>query len=237
MKKLYPDNPYEYVVYHDDFLLELGRKLWYDFSINNELEVSQTSNASRQIVRNALPDEETKDSILNYLGIEYYNAINEFKVEAYLPCKEFEDAHLHTSRWEDIIPTETKTYQEGWPTSSWHTDWGFPLNNYKLIVYLNDVLEGEGGTQIAYPFIFPKKIGERTQLFEDGTKIKPEDITYKEIYGPAGTCMCMSSHMLHRAAFPKSGYRLAMHISFELPDDIHYYPEYRVKPKVNNTLI
>jgi len=69
MKKLYPDNPYEYVVYHDDFLLELGRKLWYDFSINNELEVSQTSNASRQIVRNALPDNETRDSILNYLGI------------------------------------------------------------------------------------------------------------------------------------------------------------------------
>lgn len=221
--KLLPDNPYEYLVYKDDFLLDIARENIIESLLKNNFKSITTESGTRQLINlNSIRLEE----VAEYLNIPIGN-FTEIKTEILLPCKSQELNYLYRTRFSDILPIDSKPFdKDEWGTSLYHTDFVFPLNNYKLIIYANDVSSEGGGTVITDPIISPLTINGKQHLFETKEKVSAEDITFKEITGPAGTCMVMNSHLVHRASFPKTGYRLAMHLGFTLDGDQYFHREY-----------
>ena len=108
----------------------------------------------------------------------------------------------------------------------WHTDKTFELNNYKLLVYLNDIKPNQGGLVIADPIISPKYINNKCVLLKENSYINADEITEKEIIGGAGTTTSFNSHILHRANLPENGYRYCMHLSFLLPGEQYHHHKY-----------
>ena len=171
-----------------------------------------------------------QEKIINYLGIRNLNT-NEIKFEILGPNEYVNDIHLRRCRFGDIKPIKednfSKNYQsEIFYSSLWHTDKTFELNNYKLLLYLNDIPSQQGGLVLADPIISPKYINGKCVLIEENKTVKANEIKEKEIIGEAGTTISFNSHILHRANLPKSGHRYCFHLSFLLPEEKHYHCKY-----------
>lgn len=184
-------------------------------------------------IKNNIPTELVnlfQKDVINYLGLETLS-VNEIKFEKLGPNHLIDDLHLRRSRFGEIIPVKEDNLPTDYSntifySSLWHTDKSFALNNYKILVYLNDIKEGQGGLIIADPIISPKMIDNKCVLHEVGQTYKADQIKEKETTGPAGTCASFNSHILHRANLPKQGYRYCMHLSFLLPGDQYMHAVY-----------
>lgn len=223
--KYLPDNPYEYLVYQSKELLEIGRRDLKNLLFNNKLESISSSTGTRQLVS---LEQLSLKQVSNLIGVPA-NAFNEVKLEILTPYPSGEKDYLKLVRFKDILPSIKfeGDINDTWGTSLYHTDFSFPYNNYKLIVYLNDVGKDCGATVVSDPPIFPTKINGSQSLFENQSKINAADITFKELTGKAGTCVVMNSHLVHRASFPKApNYRLAMHLGFTLEGKQYHHRNY-----------
>ena len=173
------------------------------------------------------------NDIIDYLGIRNLN-VNEIKFEILGPNNLVDNIHLKRCRFGEIVPVLDDDmpieYEKTiFYSSLWHTDKSFELNNYKILVYLNDINVNQGGLMIADPIMSPKMIESKCVLHESGVKYNSDTIKSKEVIGAAGTCSSFNSHILHRANLPKYGYRYCMHLSFLLNDSKYYHNAYSKK--------
>ena len=158
-------------------------------------------------------------SIIEYLGIADLS-LNEIKFEKLGANHHLDNIEDKRTRFGDIILNKHDDLPRDYNStifysSIWHTDKTFHLNNYKLLIYLNDISENQGGLVVADPVISPKRIDGKCALFNH-QKVNVKDITYNEIIGKRGTTASFNSHILHRANLPKVGHRYCLHLSFLL---------------------
>lgn len=248
LKKIIPPNSETFNVSFDRTLGNTGIEITNWLEENNKMEASHAYgdvtyrwcfgisgvNSIGYIINN-LPENLGQifvKNVIDYLNIESF-AVNEIKFEKLGPNHLVDDIHLRRPRFGEIIPV----LEDNLPTdyaktifysSLWHTDKSFALNNYKILVYLNDIEEGQGGLTIADPVISPSMVDNKCVLHEVGQTYKADQIKGKEITGPAGTCASFNSHILHRANLPKQGHRYCMHLSFLLPGIDHKHDKYSI---------
>jgi len=246
LNQLTPNNHQEYQISSDEELANSGIEIFNYLLENNKITPTHTYNNityrwaygadgidSINKVAGDLPPEYKKifeESIVNYLGIKNLFT-NEIKFEILGPNKYVSDLHLRRCRFGDIKPIKediqsTNYSNELFYSSLWHTDKTFELNNYKLLVYLNDIKPNQGGLVIADPIISPKYINNKCVLLKENSYINADEITEKEIIGGAGTTTSFNSHILHRANLPENGYRYCMHLSFLLPGEQYHHHKY-----------
>lgn len=134
----------------------------------------------------------------------------------------------HASRVPGILPS--KNFSGGpWHSGVFHMDYGFSLNHYKFIIYINDVGPDEGGVTFTDPLITPyledgtpRWVGVQENLKLNVTPIKTEDLTLVEYTGKKGTIVCFNSHIAHSARLPIKGYRKAIHLVLPGPPAKEY---------------
>ncbi len=174
---------------------------------------SSGSNCLNHIYNN-LPSEYSKlfkEKIVNYFGLENLN-LNEIKFEKLGVNNFLDDAYLKRTRFGDLKTLKfddlSNDYEnEMFYSLIWHTDKTFDLSNYKLLIYLNDVNENQGGLIVANPVVSPERINGKCQLLENTSTLPIEDLKFKEITGELGTMASFNSHILHRANLPKYNFR------------------------------
>lgn len=246
LNQLTPNNHKEYQVSLDKGLANDGIDIFNYLLENNKITPTHTyenityrwaygadGGDSIAKVANNLPPKYRKifeENIIDYLGIRNLFT-NEIKFEILGPNKYIDDLHLRRCRFGDLKPIKediqsTNYSEELFYSSLWHTDKSFELNNYKLLVYLNDIKPNQGGLVIADPIISPKFINNKCVLLKENSYINVDEITEKEIVGEVGTTASFNSHILHRANLPTEGYRYCMHLSFLLPDTQYYHHKY-----------
>lgn len=249
-----PENSETYNISYDIRLANAGIEIMNWLQDNNKVKLTHSYNGiayrwafgisgpqSIDFIINNLPkklqDMFNKD-IIDYLGIRNLN-VNEIKFESIGPNQFIDDIHLKRCRFGEIEPV----LEDGMPydyehsifySTLWHTDKSFELNNYKLLVYLNDIDADQGGLMIADPIMSPKMINKKCVLHEERKQYKADSITAHEVIGKAGTCASFNSHILHRANLPKTGYRHCMHLSFLLPGDEYMHGVYSKNHIKNN---
>jgi hypothetical protein len=247
LQKIIPSNVDESKIGFDSKLGEVGLKIYKWLDSMNKIEPSHSFNSiiyrwafgtsgdnSINYILNRLPSDLSDlflNDVINYLGISDFS-VNEIKFEKLGPNKFLEDVHLKRTRFGDLITTQEDDLStidgnaEVFYSALWHTDKFFKLNNYKILVYLNEVDKNEGGLIVSDPHIHPKWINNKAVLIDDGVSVKSNEITFKEVTGLVGTTASFSSHILHRANLPKNNYRMCMHLSFCLPGEQYEHEKY-----------
>jgi hypothetical protein len=242
--EIVPDNPYSYNVSFDEKIGIVGRDIMKYLKRTNKLLVSHSwkgidyrfafgasGNDCLGYFNNNM-DSVSWDMFFTeiVLALELNNLnLNEIKFETLKPNHYLNDVHLRKSRWGDIKPTKPYDYGDNFEifySQTYHTDKTFALNNYKILVYLNDIHEDEGGLIISNPIISPKRIDNGCFLFKNKSVVDADGILEKEIIGKMGTITSFNSHILHRANLPKSGWRDCLHFSFHMPDDQYFHKKY-----------
>ena len=171
-----------------------------------------------------------RDKIIEPFGLDKLY-LNEIKFERIGVNSELDDVHLKRTRFGDLKTQKdddlSKNYHDDiFYSLIWHTDKTFELNNYKILIYLNDVDENQGGLIVTNPVISPKRIDGKCQLFEDRLSVPIEELKFKEVIGELGTMASFNSHILHRANLPKQGFRECLHLSFLLPGEEYRHEKY-----------
>ena len=242
--KVIPNDPYSFNITFDKKIGEIGRDVIQYLKNLDKLKVSHTwkgidyrlaFGTSGNNCLGYFNDNIENDiwdifftNIIVPLGLNDLN-INELKFETIKPNHYVDDVHLRKSRWGDIKSVKPYDYGENFKifySQTYHTDKSFALNNYKILVYLNDINKDEGGLIIANPIISPKRIDNNCFLFEDKSMVNSDKILEKEIVGKIGTMVSFNSHILHRANLPKSGWRDCLHFSFHIPDKKYFHSKY-----------
>tara|TARA_A100001201_G_scaffold120308_1_gene103813 strand:+ start:717 stop:1484 length:768 start_codon:yes stop_codon:yes gene_type:complete len=244
LSEIVPNNPYSYNVSFDENIGSVGRDIMKYLKETNKLQVSHswkgidyrfafgTSGNDCLGYLNNNMDSVSWDMFFTkiVLALELNDLnLNEIKFETLKPNHHLDDVHLRKSRWGDIKPTKPYDYGDDFEifySQTYHTDKTFALNNYKILVYLNDINEDEGGLIIANPIISPKRVKDKCVLFEDKSTVNANEILEKEIVGKMGTIASFNSHILHRANLPKSGWRDCLHFSFQMPGEQYFHEKY-----------
>ena len=246
LKKIIPSSVSEYNIGLNKKLGESGLEIFKWLDKNNKINPTHSykdvtyrwsfgiSGAeSIQYVLSNLPQDLSEIfmfDIINYLGILDFD-VNEIKFEKIGPNEHLKDIHLKRTRFGDLISTKEDNLPSDYEktifySSLWHTDKFFSLDNYKILVYLNDVSENQGGLIISEPIISPKWINNKAVLIDEGISIKSDEITFREVVGPVGTTTSFNSHVLHRANLPQNKYRFCMHLSFRLKEQKYTHHKY-----------
>lgn len=246
LKNIIPIDSESYKISYDNNLANAGIDIINYLQENNKINLSHSYKGidyrwafgtsglnSIDYILNNIPDDLKKvfqNDIIDYLDIQSLD-VNEIKFEILGPNPLVDNIHLKRCRFGEIIPTldddMPKEYENTiFYSSLWHTDKSFELNNYKILVYLNDIDINQGGLIIADPIMSPKLINSKCVLHEENKTYNSDNIKSKEVIGKAGTCSSFNSHILHRANLPKQGYRYCMHLSFLLPSEKHKHAIY-----------
>jgi hypothetical protein len=178
-----------------------------------------------------------KQNFIDYLEAEEVG--KQMKVEELsFVSNEVIDQHNVVSRMKGVIPSQPNRNlpdNSYWITAAWHADRGQPLNNLKLLIYVDDVEQGMGEFVISEPpqNISTVKAGDGSMLAyhrykTENTSIYSDQIPSKHIIGPSGTVIGFNSHILHRANVPHFGKRRCIHLSIESPFSHHFAPEYEI---------
>jgi len=167
-----------------------------------------------------------KKNFIDYLDIE--DKCMQLKVEELRHIDETSiDQHLTRSRVQGIIPTKAENSTKpdySFNTALWHTDMSLPLNNMVMMIYVEDVEEGNGEFVIADPIIelfdykdrySDNRFAATSGLIKDESYIKADEIESNHLTGPAGTVLGFNSHILHRANIPHKHRRRCIHLNIE----------------------
>ena len=244
LDNLIPRDCETYNVGHDATLLQAGRAIFDELEQNGKIVATHNfrgidyrwafgisgDDSTEYIANNLSPElaEVFMRDVIGYLGLADLS-VNEIKLERLGPNSYADDIHLKRSRFGEIISTKPDDMPSDYDifySQLHHTDKTFQLNNYKLLVYLNDIEEQQGGLIVIDPILSPRWINDKCVLIEEGVTIPADQLSEKEITGPAGTTASFSSHILHRANLPKHGFRECLHLSFHLPGEQYVHPPY-----------
>lgn len=186
-----------------------------------------------------------KENFIDYLDID--DKCMQLKVEEFKHIDNTSiNQHLSHSRVQGIIPSTAKhtvsnpEYQ--FRTAWWHTDMSLPLNNMVMMIYVEDVEEGNGEFVVADPIIELHDYTDRysgarfattKELRDKEAYIKAGDISSNHLTGPAGTVLGFNSHILHRANIPHKHRRRCIHLNIESdlqqhrskPYDYHFHKD------------
>jgi hypothetical protein len=237
-KQFLPDTPLEYKKSYDSHLADAGeeflkmvedRELLKSFNSSNGNPYRWTYGETSGMT---LKNDFYVDNFEKYLGVKNIS----IKVDKlYPPSEQFDIINFSTSRVPGIEPSkeaieykqkldkldERKNFDD-WITAWWHMDYGFSLNSYKLIVYLNDVEKDTGGILISNPTITPHLEDGRFRWYYDNDELKlnvesitTDNVPREEIIGPKGTAVCFNSHIAHTAKLPLHSCRKALHFVIE----------------------
>lgn len=242
-KQFLPDTPLEYKKSYDSHLADAGEeflKMVEDKGLLKPINYSKGEpyRWTYGEVGGMLLKEDSKecydfyvDNFEKYLGLENL----QIKVDIlYPPGEHLDILNFANSRVPGIepskesleyrhkLPTEERDKFDDWISAWWHMDYGFYLNSYKFIVYLNDIEKDTGGILMSNPTITPHLEDGRFRWYYDNDELKlnvesvtTDNVPHEEIIGPKGTCVCFSSHIAHTAKLPLHGCRKALHFVIE----------------------
>jgi len=237
-KQYMPTSACEVKVSQDDKLGELAEKL-YEYMEEDGLIVAHNSHIdsnnepyfyrSKEFNREQITENFSErtfkflyEEFYKYLEVDFSDFVKADKIK---PSLKSDQRYLinTASRVPGILPTY-KILEKGldfWQSGIFHMDYGFGLNQYKFIIYLDDVEEDEGGVTFTKPLITP--------YLEDGTPrwngtedtlklnvepINTEDLVLDQKIGKKGSVVCFNSHIAHSARFPTNNIRRAIHLVF-----------------------
>ena len=149
--------------------------------------------------------------IAEWIGMK----IKEFRLERMYPLPQMEYAYTWNSRIPDVEFDKSenkKLLSGGWPSLFWHADTYQPENRIKMIIYLNNVNEGNGAVCMEEDFAYIND-----DLYSE-VKNKYEHVDHiqgKFFNGTSGTAVIFRARQLHRINFPTNEHRDTIHIGFE----------------------
>ena len=142
----------------------------------------------------------------------------QIRLEEIQPSSFIHNKHKRVARFNELKVEEKASLEDNQfnhPSILWHFDSKNELGTMVTIVYLSDVLEGGGGTSIAYPIIRPvEKLDNVDGVGISNSSINIKDIKEHIITGPSGTAVTFNSYSLHRGGVPLNKPRKALIINF-----------------------
>jgi len=190
----------------------------YYLTGSNDYWTFMTPEYNHKHLKDELPQEVSDyyfDKFLPYLELDQSDWL---RVDKMQPQPNIRDLIHKGSRVPGILGSKEfdNTF---WQSGVFHMDYGFRRDQYKFIIYANDVEEGSGGTVFTEPIISPfldddtpRWEGSGEELKLNVEEVKTTDLNIKEISGPKGSIVCFNSHVAHSARGPKDGIRKAIHL-------------------------
>lgn len=228
LERLLPKDLKSYVVSYDKDLLKICQDIWERNEDNFTAKCKVDGFVYRKVANPGL-DGISNEKIQDYFGtrkVMISQAEHHFAHPISSKYHLLGDNRVRGIKKDMMVWEELKNHTLDYYISSfWHFDYGLPLNNFSLIVYLSDVDKGMGGTILSEPPIVPtyNYETEKTVIFDDDTynKWNSEEIPQIEVTGSTGSVVCFNSHRLHRASLPSCGYRKTISMWVESPLEEH----------------
>ena len=228
LKRILPKDWKSYKVSYDEELLKICQDIWARNEDNFTTHKLVDGFVYRSVA-NLGKDNISNKKIEDYWGIRLDLSQAEHHFANPISSKMHKglgNNRVQGIKQDMVIAEEFKQYSwDSYISSFWHFDFGKPLNNIPIIVYLNDVDKGMGGTILSDPPIVPRYNEEtkETTIIDDESynKWTSEEIPQIEVTGSAGTTVSFSSHRLHRASLPSRGYRKTISIDLLSPLEEH----------------
>lgn len=234
-----PTSACEVKVSQDDRLGELAEKLYgymdeeglinpsdsFVDSFDNESYFYRSKEYNREEVFESFSERTIKflyDELYKYLGVNFSHFVKADELKSSFKSNQRDLIHI-ASRVPGILPSmpSNKMQIDFWQSGIFHMDYGFALNQYKFIIYLDDVEEDEGAVTFTKPLITPylEDGTPRWEGIQDNLKLNVKPITTEELVfdqkiGKKGTVVSFNSHIAHSARFPLSNTRRAIHLVF-----------------------
>lgn len=243
-KEFIPQSPTEVKVTHDIKLGLLAEKLWsllkddglidddgtpehrFKDTDGNFILFRSDEYSPKELNQEKKLSEHTRkfldEEFYKYLEVSHSGAL---KADWLKPVSDNQRDLLHTkSRIPGLYPSRDISDIIFWQSGIFHMDYGFDLDEYKFIIYVNDVEKNEGGVTFTNPLITPylENGTPRWEGIQENLKLNvepktTEEITIDEKTGKKGTVVCFNCHIAHSARFPKNNYRKAIHLVFKGP--------------------
>lgn len=234
---LIPESYLDVKVSLDKNLLDIGKEIFSYFQLTDKFPATHFDNHTDEWFRKAAwiefnPSSESFDShdrqqweLLNKIEKYLDTTVSNIKVERLNSLPNADKILNNVSRFSNISTNGFEDNLSEYGTRAWHTDHKDGLNAINLIVYLNDIDYGMGGTHIVEPVQLPVT-GQSTGIFTFPEDIRSEDVPFKEYVGQAGTVVSFNGHVIHRANIPLRNYRDVLH--FVIYSDLkkHYAEPY-----------
>lgn len=226
-------------VSQDDKLGELAEKLYeymdeeglilpleyYTDSITKESYFYRSKEYNREELIESLSERTLKflyQELYKYLEVDSSFYVKADKLKSSSKIDQRDLIHI-ASRVPGVLPSMKSEKKEidFWQSGIFHMDYGFGLDKYKFIIYLDDVEKDEGAVTFTKPLIAPylEDGTPRWEGTQDTLKLNVEPISTKELVldqkiGKKGTVVCFNSHIAHSARFPTNNIRRAIHLVF-----------------------
>lgn len=208
-----PENYLDVKVSLDKNLLDIGKEIFSYFQLTDKFVATHFDNDTDEWFRKAAWIDSSDKQQWEFLNkIEKYldTTVSNIKVERLTSLPNADKTLNNISRFSNISTNGFRDNYSMFGTRAWHTDHKDKLNAINLIVYLNDIDYGMGGTHIVEPVQLPVT-GQSTGIFTFPKEIRSEDVPFKEYVGQAGTVVAFNGHVIHRANIPLRNYRDVLH--------------------------
>ena len=138
---------------------------------------------------------------------DVYNAqIWEFSIYRNVKCD------ILSNRGDTVRP-KTKH----WGSELWHYD-NHDCNNFKIIIYLNDVSEEDGAFEYKEPIQYFPHAGDKNIH----TRLDLKDIG-KKVTGDVGTTLIFKEQIAHKGNYSRKGYRDVINIRLRMNDTAMFF--------------
>jgi len=233
-----PTSACEVKVSQDDKLGELAEKLYeymeedglivahnLHLDSNNESYFYRSIECNKKEISENFSERTFKflyEEFYKYLEVNFSDFVKADKIKPSLKVNQRNLIHI-ASRVPGILPSYKSNEMEldFWQSGIFHMDYGFGLDQYKFIIYLDDVEKDEGAVTFTKPLITPylEDGTPRWNGTEDTLKLNVEPTNTKDLVldqkiGKKGSVVCFNSHIAHSARFPTNNIRRAIHLVF-----------------------
>lgn len=210
---LMPESYLDVKVSLDKNLLDIGKEILTYFQQTGGFVATHFDNDTDEWFRKAAwidSSDRQQWELLNKIEKYLDTSVSNTKVERLTSLPNADKILNNISRFSNISTNGFRDNYSVFGTRAWHTDHKDKLNAINLIVYLNDIDYGMGGTHIVQPVQSPVA-GQSTGIFTFPKEIRSEDVPFKEYVGQAGTVVAFNGHVIHRANIPLRSHRDVLH--------------------------
>jgi len=232
-----PTSACEVKVSQDDKLGELAEKLYeymeedglivahnLHLDSNNESYFYRSIECNKKEISENFSERTFKflyEEFYKYLEVDFSDFVKADKIKPSLKSHQRDLIHI-ASRVPGVLPSmKSEKGLDFWQSGIFHMDYGFALDQYKFIIYLDDVEKDEGAVTFTKPLITPylEDGTPRWNGTEDTLKLNVEPTNTKDLVldqkiGKKGSVVCFNSHIAHSARFPTNNIRRAIHLVF-----------------------